>query len=83
MVCGKCKKGGSGWGGGGQGGCEPKLNLLQKCTKKLGGVGLRWGAGGGGQGGCEPFIEVIVKMKKRKSGGVGVRVEVKEELKLL
>ena len=42
---------------------------------------------GGGQGGCERRIEVIVKMQKKVwgsgRGGVDVRVDVNEELKLL
>ena len=67
-------------GGGGQDGCEPRFVLIVKMHKKS---REGWGRRSGwGQVGCEPLIEVIVKMKKRKSGG-GVRVEVKEELKLL
>ena len=42
----------------------------------------------GGQSGCERRIEVFVKIQKKKNfffggGGVGVRVDVKEELKFL
>ena len=64
--------GGRFWGGGGKGG------------------GSGWG-GGGGQGGCERRIEVFVKIQKKKIGGgvlggqvgVGVRVDVNEELEFL
>ena len=50
MVWGKCKKGGP---VGGQGGCEPRIELIVKMHKK---VGRGWGAGRGlgGQDGCEP-----------------------------
>ena len=57
--------------------------------KKLAGSG--WG-GGWGQGGCERRIEVFVKIQKKKIGGggregegsgLGVRVDVSEELKFL
>ena len=46
------------------------------------------GGGGGVQGGCERRIKVFVKIKKKYSGGVrvgglGVRVDVNEELKFL
>ena len=44
------------------------------------------GVGLGGQDGCERRIEVFVKIqKKKKWGGVGlgVRVDVNEELKIL
>ena len=82
MVWGNCKKGGSGSGRGGQGGCEPRTELIVNMKNKSG------GGGGGGQGGCEPRIELIVKMKKKvgKVSGRGrgeVRVVVNEELKLL
>ena len=73
-------------GGGGQGGCERRIEVFSK---------------GGGQGGCERRIKVFVKIKKKKiffwgggggggggglvgGGGVGsgwVRVDVNEELK--
>ena len=57
----------------------------------------KWGGrvGGGGQGGCERRIKVFVKIKKNIFGGggrfgsgagegvAGVRVDVKEELKLV
>ena len=49
--------------GGGQGGCERRIEVFVKIQKKIGGVrwggsvaeGVRWGVGGwgGGQGGCE------------------------------
>ena len=40
-------------GKGGQGGCEPRIEIIVKMKK------VRMG-----RGGCEPRIEVIVKMKK-------------------
>ena len=45
-----------------------------------------WGGGGGGYGGqvgCERRIEVFVKIQKKRLWGVGVRVDVNEELKFL
>ena len=50
-------------GEGGQGGCEPSIEVIVKVQKSRSGVGE-------GQGGCEPRIEVIVKMQKNL-GGVG------------
>ena len=52
--------GGLGWGGG-QGGCERRIEVFGTIHKKKirggsGGEGVRWGSGwwgGGGQGGCE------------------------------
>ena len=63
-------RGGSGWwGGGGQGGCERRIEGFVKNQKKnWGGVGVGGGGWVGGVGG----------------GGVpGVRVDVNEELKFL
>ena len=56
----------SGWGG--QGGCERRIEVFVKITKKIGGgVGLE-----GGQGGCDRRIEVFGKIhKKKKSGDEG------------
>ena len=63
--------------GGGQGGCERRIEVFVKIQKKkkifLGGavggrVGLG-GGGGGGQGGCERRIEVFVKIQKKNWGG--------------
>ena len=81
----------SGWGGGGQDGCERRIEVFVKIQKK------NWG--GGGQDGCERRIEVFVKIQKKyiffflgggsggcRVGGVwfgGVRVDVNEELKFL
>ena len=52
--------------GGGQGGCERRINVFVKIQKKkfgggVGGVGgVRGGrVGGGGQGGCERNIKVL------------------------
>ena len=54
------------WGGGGQGECEQRIEVIVKMQKKLGGE-VRWGGGGGwDQGGCERRIEVIVKMQKKQ-----------------
>ena len=58
--------------------------------KKIGG-GCRVGGGGGVQGGCERRTEVFVKIQKNGGGGrvggglsrVGVRVDLKEEVKFL
>ena len=68
-------------GGGGQGGCERRIEVFVKIKKKKnfflgGGVGLGGGVlgfGGGGQGGCEQRIEVFLKIQKKKIffGGVG------------
>ena len=55
--------------GGGQGGCERRIEVFVKIQKKknLGGGGGRGGGGGGSVGGV----------------GGGVRVDVNEELKFL
>ena len=60
--------------GGGQGGCERRIEVFVKIKKKCGvrGVGLR----GWGQGGCERRIEVFVKIQKKNwgsGGGVGLK----------
>ena len=82
---------------GGQSGCERRIEVFVKIPKKknLGGVGGGVGVGLGGQSGCERRIEVFVKIKKKDffwgGGGVGggvvvglgVRVDVNEELKFL
>ena len=61
----------SGWGGG-QGGCERRIEVFVKIQKKnfffWGGGGGPGGGGGGGVGG---------------GVGLGVRVDVNEELKFL
>ena len=60
----------------------------------MGGGGVPGGVGLGGQGGCERRIEVFVKIQKEmggggsgggrgRVGGLGVRVDVNEELKFL
>ena len=66
-------------GGGGQGGCERRIEVFVKIQKRkfflergvVGGRGRVWG--GGDQGGCERKIEVVVKIqkKKKKLGGGG------------
>ena len=77
-------------GGGGQGGCERRIEVFVKIQKKK----ILWGGGGvgvglGGQSGCERRIEVFVKIQKKKfwvggsGSGWGVRVDVNEELKFL
>ena len=86
-------------GGGGQGGCESRIEVfLENSRKKLGGGRGRVGGGGlglGGQDGCERRIEVFVKIQKKIGGGGGrgwgwlglggggVRMDVNEELKFL
>ena len=67
---------GVGLGGGGQGGCERRIEVFCENSKKkylgggvggsVGGVGL-----GGGQGGCERRIEVFVKIQKKNCLGGG------------
>ena len=56
-------------GGGGQGGCERRIEVFVKIKKKKiwggGGVGQVFGVGLGGQDGCERRIEVFVKIKKK------------------
>ena len=90
-------RGGSGGGvggrvrfGGGQDGCERRIEIFVKIKEKNLGGGRGRGrgrlGGGGGQGGCERRIEVFVKIQKKNGGGVrgscwGVRVDVNEELK--
>ena len=60
--------GGVGLGGGGQGGCERRIEVFVKIPKK------NWGVGLGGQSGCDRRIEVFVKIQKKKFlGGVGGR----------
>ena len=60
--------------GGGQGGCERRIEVFVKIQKKNWG-GVRWGGGWGvgvglgGQSGCERRIEVFVKIQKKKIGG--------------
>ena len=83
-----------GWGGG-QGGCESRIEVFWKIQKKNWGGGgwVHGGSGLGGQDGCERRIEVFVKIKNKYlfffggggSGGSGwgVRVDVNEELKFL
>ena len=74
--------GGSGWWG--QGGCEPRIEVFVKISKKKifffcgGGVGGLGRGGGGegsgwrGQGGCERRIEVFGKIYTKKiREGVG------------
>ena len=62
-------------GGGGQGGCERRIEVFVKIQEFFlggvsgGGVGLMgggsgWRGGGGGQGGCERRIDVFVKIEK-------------------
>ena len=79
-------------GGGGQVGCERRIEVFVKIQKKFGGwvVGKR----GGDQGRCERRSEVFVKIQNFGVGqfggggggyglGVGVRVDVNGEVKFL
>ena len=79
---------------GNQGGCERRTEVFVKIQKTiffffLGGGGVEGGGGGWGegQGGCELRIEVFWKIQKKNGGGgvrgvgLGVRVDVNEELK--
>ena len=73
-------------GGGGQDGCERRIEVFVKKQKKIGGGSRGVGGrgrlgggvggrgrigGGGGQGGCERRIEVFVNIQKKKFGGGG------------
>ena len=81
-------------GGGGQGGCERRIEVFVKIPKNIfggwsGGEGSGWG-GGGGQGRCDLRIKVFGENSQKKiflGGGSGwwggVRVDVNEELKFL
>ena len=63
------------WGGGGQGGCERKIEVLVKIQKTNLWGGGRGSGRGGGQGGCERRIEVFVKIQKKNWGGSGGGVQ--------
>ena len=77
--------GGVRWGvglvGGGQGGCERRIEVLVKSKKKWGrgGSARGWVGSGGrvgdGQGGCERRIEVFGKNSQKKFGGGGGQEE--------
>ena len=71
-------------GGGGQGGCEQRIDVFGKIHKKKNSGG-RGGSRfvGGGQGGSEQRIEAFVKVQKKIWGGGGVRVELSKELRFL
>ena len=58
--------------GGGQGGCERRIEVSKKKFFFLGGVGGGVWVGLRGESGCERRIEVFVKIQKKKFGeGVG------------
>ena len=52
-------------GGGGSGGCEPRIEVIVKLKKKS----VYGGRAGGGSGQCGQRVEFIVELKK--GGGVG------------
>ena len=64
-------------GGGGQGGCERRIEVFVKIQKKNWGGGWRGEGGSGGrgrvfwgdQGGCDRRIEVFGKIHKKNGGG--------------
>ena len=57
--------------GGGQGGCERRIEAFVNIKRnKIGGGGSGLG-GGGGQGGYELRIEVFGKIQKKIEGGGG------------
>ena len=85
---------GVGLGGGGQVGCERRIEVFVKIQKKNCGSG--GGVGLGGQGECDRRIEVLGKFHQKQfrgggggrfggggDSGCGVRVDVNEELKFL
>ena len=55
-------------GGGGQNGCERRIEVFVE-VKKNWGRGVWFGGGGGGQGGCERRFEVFVIIQKKNWGG--------------
>ena len=65
--------GGSAWGGGGgQGGCERKIEVFVKIQrkKKFGGGGRGWGGWGVGSGGqvdVNEELKFLAKFKKKKN----------------
>ena len=59
--------GGVGLGGGGQGGCERRIEVFVKIKKKKLGGGVRWGGGSVAEG---------VRWGGVGVGGAGVRVDV-------
>ena len=60
-----------GWGGGGQGGCERRIEAFVKIQKKKWGEAGGQVGGGGGQVGCERRSEAFVKIQKKNFGGGG------------
>ena len=54
-------------GGGGQDGCERRIEVFVKIQKKKKG----WGGGGGCRVGCERRIEVFCENSKKNWGGEG------------
>ena len=87
----------SGWGRGGQGRCERRIEVFVRIQNKIGGGGVRGGGSGGvvlgGQDGCYrlKFLGKFTQKKFREGVGLGgggglgwgVRVDVNEELKFL
>ena len=61
--------------GGGQGGCERRIEVIVRIQKNWGGGvgdrGRRGGSGRVGGGGCERRIKVFVKIQKKNLGGGG------------
>ena len=82
---------GSGWGGGGQSGCERRIEVFVKTSKKKFGVGERgrgqvWGVRVDVIEELKSFWENSQKKKFKGGGSVWggvVRVDVNEELKFL
>ena len=58
--------------GGGQGGCERRIEVFVKIQKKKMGGGRGGSGWGGGQGGCDLRIKVFGKIHKKKNFGWGV-----------
>ena len=58
-------------GGGGQGGCERKIEVFVKIQKKIWGGGRVCGAGGGVRVDVNEELKYLGKFKKKIGGGGG------------
>ena len=62
---------GYGWGGGGQGGCERRIEVLVKIQKKNRGSGGREGSGWGVRVDVIEELKFLGKFTKKNFGGGG------------